>query len=726
MRKLFSFRVLLVIIILISVYLRFVGTKPGFPHHIDEGISYSAASEMVLNHNLDPLRYDYPSVVPLVNYGFFKIIFVPIAWVRFYATNATKIIDGLVKIPLPNDDYFNTLKFDILSQAMFWSRYITAAFGVGIVILTYLISKRLFGERSGLISTLSVAVNYRQVLNSHLGLPDIYNAFFLLLSVLAAINLWKNAKSRNYIIAAFLAGISLATKYQIFALAPLLLVHIYLSLSKVKIKEKIVYFFKPAAIAVPFIVLLTFVVLNPYHFIKLEETFSWISSVSGKYQAGQMRLYLFPFSYLYRIGIGRIVSWLAIVGVIVGGIKKPKETFLLLSVIFPFFFVTNFYTSGGFYTRNFVTITPLILIFCGVPLLVVKEKSKKHIRALFILLSLLLVAWENLPNSFIVSQEYKKDWNEKLLATWLEKNLLPGDIVAAYDSTPLPSSVIRTDYESVDPLGSNSLAEFTDDGASYAVANLDWIDSNFYWWMRARGKEAIDYWKKPVDLLEETYHAMTMRELTDFTVYKEINPWQAPDNNFIVVRIPKYQVLEKTLKYNFDFLSNNDGWHTENFVGEDRSLSRGDGNLIIPSGLGGVPVARWESAPISVKDWKGIYIEYEIKTDTKESVARDGYLAVSYYPSIDKTTLKDRIAVRLTARNMSLNKWEDKIFVSDIPKNAEAMTVSFGAIDPVIHEVRLNSLNIYDAKLSSNIKPDNLNPFRLSEDNLFLESQGGM
>jgi len=76
---------ILIVILIIAAVLRFVGTKPGYnQYHADEGISYSAATSMIKNGNLDPLRYDYPALVPLTNYVFFKFIFIPVNWAYYY------------------------------------------------------------------------------------------------------------------------------------------------------------------------------------------------------------------------------------------------------------------------------------------------------------------------------------------------------------------------------------------------------------------------------------------------------------------------------------------------------------------------------------------------------------------------------------------------------------------------------------------------------------------
>ena len=102
--KLFSFALsykLLLFILTIAAVLRFAGTNPGYNQfHADEGITYSAAVSMIKNENLDPLRYDYPALVPLINYFFFKFFFIPISWTIYFLTHIPEIIDGVIHIPI--------------------------------------------------------------------------------------------------------------------------------------------------------------------------------------------------------------------------------------------------------------------------------------------------------------------------------------------------------------------------------------------------------------------------------------------------------------------------------------------------------------------------------------------------------------------------------------------------------------------------------------------------
>lgn len=87
-------------------------------------------------------------------------------------------------------------------------------FGVGGVVLTYILGKRLGGYWTGIFSSLYLTVNYRSVLNGHLGLPsDVYNAFFLLLAIIYILAYFRKPGVNGAITAGIFIGLSLRTLF---------------------------------------------------------------------------------------------------------------------------------------------------------------------------------------------------------------------------------------------------------------------------------------------------------------------------------------------------------------------------------------------------------------------------------------------------------------------------------------------------------------------------------
>jgi len=326
---------ILVIILLVAIVLRFIAVKPGYnQYHGDETAIWGSAREMVKNSTLDPGRYDYPATAMSINALSFKLFFIPISWGWYYITHFWDIVDGTVSI-FPTEKGAEKI-FDIYIlgkqgvNPLFWSRYVTAFFGVGTVYLTYVLGKMLFSRKVGLLAALFLTFNYRNVVNSHLALPDIYNSFFLLLSFIASWNLLNKPNRKTYLLAGLTAGFAFSIKYQIFAIFPLMFVQLVLF---IKEKYSLKRLFDKGFITSGLVFLLVFLLTNPYFFIRLDTVLVKMNEEFAKYGMGTNTLNLYPLSYFYHIDYGPVLFVFVIIGIFISLIKKPLKSLFLLSVI---------------------------------------------------------------------------------------------------------------------------------------------------------------------------------------------------------------------------------------------------------------------------------------------------------------------------------------------------------------------------------------------------------
>ena len=669
------------------------------------------------------------------NYLFYKFFFIPVGWGQYYLANFSGIIDGFIRVPFGEEDYKRIFQIDILGvrerNALFWGRYVTAFFGVGSVYLVYLLSKKMFNEWVGLMSAFLLAINFRHVLNSHIGLPDIYNAFFLLLALIFIYNVWRKPSLVNYLLAAVTCGISLSVKYQFFSFLPFLMVHLDLSLKQKDLEDKFRFLFSKKALLVPLIIIFTFVLLNPYLFIKIEETIVWLTNVSLKYGVGTRTFMPYSFYYLYKWGMGKAVFLLVLVGMCVMLFRNSKRFLFLFSVVFPFFYITSYYTAGGYYTRNFVTIIPILLIFVGYFLyeLYLLLKVNKYLSTIFILGLLLLAGFSNLKNSYVVTLSYSKPWNFAILAMWLGKNIPDGARVSAHSSVPLAPSSVRLPYDFEE---SFSLAEFVKDGADFAVTNLDWETSNFYWWIRPSEeplKQFADYkFGKPVFLMKDTYEAMVLEELSDYAIYTVLNPWQAPDSNFIVAKIPKYNVVKKEIKMYFNFDKDTEGWFKKGEYGIiGNSFSYKEGGLFSAMQVSNSPAIRWSSKPIDIRGWEGFGVEALMIANSQTTGVKNGFIFVEFYKNEHDAELgENRLAVRVSLRNEVVNKETKVNIFGELPTGANYMTLGFRVYKSVLTEVLLDELVVYNAEVIEDPGDWKLTPLRLDNNILFPNSHGNL
>jgi len=591
---------------------------------------------------------------------------------------------------LGEDIYNKIFQLEILGpqdvNALFWVRWVTALFGVGVVWGSYLVGKKLFGKLTGLITAMLVCVNYRQVLNSHLGLPDIYNTFTFLLSFWAILHLREKVNFSRVLLCGIFLGLHLSTKYQFFPFFALFLVYLEKSWQKQNLKAKISSFFNPYLLVIPVISLLVFLLLNPYLIINLETALSQLSYASLKYGVGRMKLFYYPYWYLFNIGVGKITSFVIIGGILVGIFKERWKSVLLLSVIIPFFYFMTIYSSGGFYTRNLISITPFLLIFAAYTIWqLLNVKPQKFLLPIAIVI-LSLAVWENLSKSLIILKEYTKPWNRELIEEWMINNIPKGSVVAAHSSVPVPEGRIRIVYDRW-PWPYFSLAEFQEAGAQYAVANLDWISVDFYNWMRS-----IKSWNKPLSEMRQTYTALTIDELSDFGLHQEINSWQAPDLDFIVAKVPYYSIFsrEKVKSFNLDDT---------------------------------LPLTQWKSEPVAVDGWSGFEIEYRIKIETQGKDYKDGVIVIKFYPNMEEALSgRDHVAVRLSARDDMPDCWVDKKLIGKIPGDAKYAVLGFKVYDANAANYFLDKIELYKADVLEDLGGAEIKKIRIDDNNLFPNS----
>ena len=112
------FNIALVLIFLLGLMLRIIGTNPGYPQtHPDEPVMYATSINMVINKTLDPFsvpiyKFYYPGLTIYLYAFLFQFIFVPIGFViRTLSSQSTALTD----IAGPG-----------FTNAMYWSRYTTA------------------------------------------------------------------------------------------------------------------------------------------------------------------------------------------------------------------------------------------------------------------------------------------------------------------------------------------------------------------------------------------------------------------------------------------------------------------------------------------------------------------------------------------------------------------------------------------------------------------------
>lgn len=725
---------ILFLILIIAFIVRIIGLVPGFnPYHPDEGMSYSSAVSMVINGDFNPGRFDYPSGVPLVHYFIYVQFILPFVLFKLFFLNPKLIFLAFVNI----SSFFSDFRVEIFGNrdiyALFWSRHITAVLGTISVFITYLIGSKLFDKKAGLFAAFFLAFNYRHVYSSHFALSDIPNSLFALLAFLSCLFLFKKNSLKNYLLAGLFIGGSLAIKYQIFPIFTFLGVHFYWFFKM----KKISYLFSKKIFLTFFVAVFVFSITNIHFFLNLDEAFYWLEIVSLRYGSGFNHFNFYPVYYLFYWGIGALPSIFIVLGVLLGLIYYPLKTILMLTYIIPFFYVFLYYMSGGTYVRNFTTVIPFLMVFAGLFFsiifnLLLRVVKKKVLALMLTLILLIIVNLEPIRNSFIVSFSYLRPWNRDVLKVWAEKNL-PKTAKIANDNLGL-------EYDTgslVEPWNvneENSIAELQEKNFDFAVANLDWRQSLLYWWFNTDPLTLIKYKDLPYALLDNSYNGIAMQEFLQYAVFEVYKPWQAPELNYFVSKIPpKLENLGKEI-YSFNFDKSDENWHAidiynnTNIVGLDWDKYLGNtvgGSLVYKGGLKTQGITRYSSKLMPIKPGKVYTIVGFIKTEDVllKYRGRDGFLRLDFYE--DNNPKKVGIGgtyKSVSARVYDTKDWVKRQFTMRAPQNANFLTVSLQK-DSYGGRVWVDDVKVYESeKIPENFQKVPLIKSRITKDLLYPNS----
>lgn len=663
-------RAILIAILIAATVVRFIGLIPGHnPNHPDEPMSYSSAMTMITNNDLNPRRFDYPAGVPLLHYVVYKTYILPVVFFFRYVLHPRALPSILLHAGTFVSEHTNEIfgKGDL--DALFWSRIINALLATASVYLVYGIGKKLYNPLSGLAAAFFLTFNYRHVLSSHLALSDIPNSFFALFAFFASLLLLEKNTRNRYLFCGFCIGLSISMKYQIFSILPFLFIHSIWTMKK----KKLHYLFHKDFIMSIIIIIFIVISTNIYFFLNFQSAMAQATAVSLRYGAGALRLNIYPLVYLYYWGIGPGPSIAIIIGFFLSLITFPFQTLLLLTYVGPFLYVFLYYMTGGVYVRNFTTVIPFLMFFagCGFALIVTKMRHwfSIHVITLGAIALLFVINWHSIKDSLVLSKSYTGPWNRQILQEWADDHL-PNNSKILNANVGVPSiiekSFIVTPWEHKEV---NAVSEMEEAGYDFAILNTDWYQIYLFWFGLPFPTIMHGI---PFHALRESYYGLAIQEFLRYTIYEIYKPWQAPDNNYLVIKIPKKpSTLGKKMQtYYFD--NNLEGWQFD-----EAKWNRKDGH----EELGSLELAgkRVISPFISITPGKLYIVEGFAKPSEEiKSNLRDGFFRVDFYEKND-TSLLDHGGMypSVSGRVFGSSQWMKERVVVQAPPGANFLTISF-------------------------------------------------
>ncbi|MBI2443227.1 MAG: phospholipid carrier-dependent glycosyltransferase [Candidatus Levybacteria bacterium] len=557
---------LLSVIMIIGLFLRLLGTNPGYPQiHSDEPSIQEATRILVMYHKYDPQNYYYGSLLSIIYAFFILVVGIPLFfflvltkdWHIMVERGFFGFLDYFFNIVANGSNYFDTF----YNFFPYWTRYETAILSSFASIVVYLLVKRLFSKGPALIAAFLTAINYRHVLSSTLTLADGPAAVFATLSILLSTKLLQNPTRKNYLIAGFGLGCALSVKYFIYVFPAFFLCH-FLAIvreKKVSLKAKLSKLFLNKNLIVSLLLAgVIFVLINPYLFLNHKEASLQMHVNSARYGL-EMQTVLekfkppftnliskntpYPFWYLYRFGYGEILSIAIALGFAYAGVRYKKQSLIIGSVVIPFFFVFAA-LSGNTPVRNYAVITPLLLIFPSVLVYDLARKIKQpQWRKAILILLVLIVGYQTFKNSLLSSFYASLPLNYTQSFVWMNQHLKENAVIAK-----TPGAFVQKEHTGIPILGNYtgvgaSLAELKDQKVEYVIiASPNTTLSNMLAWI-VKTPDDYSYYdeKRQWELMNNTYVTLVLRDLAQYTVARFYKPyWQSLEPSLLIIQLPSF------------------------------------------------------------------------------------------------------------------------------------------------------------------------------------------
>lgn len=778
--KLLRKNFLLTLIILLGFSVRLLSTNPGYYYPHGDELLYGEAIYMITHQtlSLESQYFGFPPLVPWIMVIAFMLFFLPLVWLKTLIIHALEaylfIVPILVFILLTYFivqkitkwdkrkliaaalliiwftliassifviSYSNVLHREILGpnwiDALYWGRYLTAFVGSAAIFLVYLVTLNFFkSKRTAFLAATFVALDYRLILNSHVGLPDMYNVFFLLLSLYCINKLLSSPTFKQYLITIFSLAVFFMIKYQPHVLIPFSIAHIIISYKQSggKLANFLKKLFAPKVMFSALIGLIFILAAHTYHFQNWSKVMEINAYEAIKYDFGRNIVDIYPISYLYHIAIGPLLSIAALLGLFLGLIKRGLriKTIILVSFLPSFAFLYLYYTGGGYFTRNFISAIPLILILSALFVdwiwqKVENSKIKLLRNAVRVLIGILLIGLlkDHLANDFVMAKFYSSEPPLKIAQKWVDQNIPENVTYGRYGGNPAPSNP-KINVENFLTYGKAfSYPELLKEKYNYISIEFAYLRGSLLWWTRQPTKMGLKFWNKPDNLLSQGYYALAFRELLwNNAVALFSSPWQAPSHSFAIIKVDKdlYQFDTKTIKRYETF----EDWKPLYFLQEYKDqLQQSTTGLLIKQGQNMPGSIRWQSNTFPVKPEFGYKLTGTVLTSsTIPQDERDGFLRIDFYSSSPNLIITSRPIFSSVSERIFGDKGPHEIeFNAIVPENAGYATISLQSDGNSKSSFELKSLEVEE---SLNPHPSVGKHLTIPDQDLFLPNNEGI
>lgn len=338
--------------------------------------------------------------------------------------------------------FFNDPSIILLS-----SRILAASFGVLAVCLVYVIGKKIFNKRIGLLAALFLAIASPHVKESHIAKGDVLAGIFVLLIFYQATKILLTGKLRHYILAGLFLGLGFTTKYYPLLAVPLVFAaHI---LRKKILTNKTIFLSIDSNLVYLFITFfITVFISSPYLFFiplnTLKSEWELITN-STKYieRGGFTNSYSYFLTaktfltYHFYQAFGPHIYFLAIVGIF-PTLHRFKKIGILLILHPVFFLLTVDLWLKMNIDRYSMQILPFVAILAAITIdTIFLKKDRYGITKVFVVSLIIFLIYIPLVRTIKVDVLLSSADTRVLATKFIEQNITIGSKIAVEGSFTL-------------------------------------------------------------------------------------------------------------------------------------------------------------------------------------------------------------------------------------------------------------------------------------------------
>lgn len=454
---------LLSAILLLALGLRVAAIDYDLPaiFHPDEPAVIRISREMFATGDLNPHFFDYPSLIFYSN----ALAYAPL----YVAGRLTGAFDSRADI-LPLESVAMGTVRTPQPAAVLLNRSVSLAMGVGTVALLYFIGRVLFDRPDvGLLAALLLAVAPNPTYHSRIVTTDAMVTFFILLAMLMAALIWRQGRTRHYVLAGLAVGLAAGTKYNGAMVALIVPLAHFLRAGWRGWRDGRLYGAGLVAVVV-------FLLTTPYAILDYPAFSTALLGVMGHYDRGHAGMEGDPLAWYatFLWTTMTLVPLLALMQIGRGVWQRSQPTLLLAAYpVVYFLFIIRFEVRND---RTILPIVPFLFLLAAVvlaDLMVLRARAAGRPArvGLSALLVGLLAATVLYPATLTLRENriLAGELSLETAAEWLADNLEPGARVAVGAYSPF------VDQSDFDVVGFNSLIDnppewFAAQGFDYVIA----------------------------------------------------------------------------------------------------------------------------------------------------------------------------------------------------------------------------------------------------------------